>query len=93
MVIEHKIVIDLEDIKSISFQCESCEYRVAMSPDKVSLPLNCPNGHTWISGESKPVIVTPLLQFTSTIATLRTLLGQKALGYRILFEIEDPTRN
>jgi hypothetical protein len=90
MVIERKIVVDLEDIKSISFQCEKCEYRVTMSPDNVTLAPNCPNGHAWISGEGKATIVPPLLQFTSTLATLRTLLGQKALGYRILFEFNEP---
>jgi hypothetical protein len=92
MVIERKIVIDLEEIRSISFQCQNCEYRVAMSPDKVQIPTQCPNGHSWISGESKAVIAPPLLQFTSTLATLRTLLGQKALGYRILFEFDEPTK-
>jgi hypothetical protein len=92
MVIERKIVVDLQDIRAVSFQCESCEYRVAMSPDKVSLPINCPNGHQWTSGQSNALIATPLFQFTSTLATLRTLLKQKALGYRIVFEFDEPTK-
>jgi hypothetical protein len=91
MVIERRILVDLEDIRAISFQCGKCEYRITMSPDKVQgVPRNCPNGHDWAQGENQAMVVPPLLQFTTTLATLRTLLGQKTLGFRILLELDEP---
>jgi hypothetical protein len=91
MTFERKIVVGLEDIRAISFKCAHCEYRVTVSPDKVSgIPAHCPNGHDWTQGEQEAMIVPPLLQFTTTLAKLRTLLSQKALGYRILLEFDEP---
>lgn len=94
MTIERKIVVGLEDIKAVSFQCEKCEYRVTMSPDNVQgIPNHCPNGHDWAQGENIAMHVPPLLQFTTTLAKLRMLLGQKAIGFRILFEFDEPKAN
>jgi len=91
MVFERRILVGLEDIRAISFQCEKCEYRVTMSPDNVQdVPNHCPNGHDWARGEKEALIVPPLLQFTTMLAKLRMLLGQKLLGFRILFEFDEP---
>jgi hypothetical protein len=91
MTVERKIVVGLTDIKAISFQCDNCEYRITMSPDKVSqLPASCLNGHRWISGEVGMIALPPLLLFGNTISKLRTLAEQKALGFKILLEFDEP---
>lgn len=91
MVFERKIVVGLEDIRAVSFQCATCEYRVTMSPDEVrEVPRACQNGHKWTIGEESALVKTPLLLFTDSLGKLRTLLGQKVLGYRVLFEFDEP---
>jgi hypothetical protein len=90
MTIERRIVVGLGDIKAVSFQCSKCEYRISMSPDKVhGIPAHRPDGHDWVLGKEVTLIVPPLLQFTETLARLRTLAGQKVLGFEILFEFDE----
>jgi predicted RNA-binding Zn-ribbon protein involved in translation (DUF1610 family) len=41
MTVEHRIVVDLSDIKSVSFECTSCHAVITASPDKAVLPAQC----------------------------------------------------
>jgi hypothetical protein len=96
MTFERKILVGLEDIKAISFECqgENCKYRITVSPDEpIELPANCPHGHRWISGEPQAMAIPPLLKFTKTLAQVRVLSTQKTLGYRILLEFDEPKTN
>jgi hypothetical protein len=91
MTFERKIVIGLEDIKAISFECNDCPFRITMSPDDVGeIPSKCSAGHSWVLGQNIPTIAPPLKTFTGSLALLRTILGQKALGFKILFEFDEP---
>jgi hypothetical protein len=91
MTIERKIVVGLNDIKAISLQCEKCEFRVSMSPDKGTGPiLGCPHGHEWSKGEIETSHLPPLQRFASSLEKLRILMGQKTLGFKILLEFDEP---
>jgi len=93
MTVERKIVVGLGDIKSVSFQCDACKYRVTMSPDEVrEIPRNCPSGHRWIQGEQEVSQFPPLLKFAENLSKLRTATGQKLLGFQILLEFDEPAR-
>jgi len=87
---ERKILVGLEDIKAISFQCEKCQYRITMSPDDIrGLPEYCLGGHPWAVGIEEESLAPPLRKFTKSLERLRVLLNQKALGFRILFELDE----
>jgi hypothetical protein len=93
MTFERKIMVGLDDIRAIAFQCKQCEYRVTMSPDNLSgitVPQHCPNGHDWNNGVNEALVIPPILLFTSMLAKLRVLLKQGALGFTILFEFDEP---
>jgi hypothetical protein len=91
MTVERKILFGLDDIKAISFQCDSCKYRITMSPDEVrDLPRNCPNGHRWIVGEQQAKTFPPIQMFSDNLVTLRKLAEQKVLGFKILLEFDEP---
>lgn len=93
MTIERKIVVGLGDIKSVSFQCDECKYRVTMSPDEIrEIPRGCPNGHRWIQGEPEASQFPPLLKFAENLGKLRTATSQKLLGFQILLEFDEPAR-
>jgi hypothetical protein len=91
MTVERKIIVGLEDIKAISFQCDACQYRVTMSPDEVKeIPKNCSNGHRWLAGEAEATVVPLVLKAVSMFAALRILVGQNVLGFRVLLEFDEP---
>jgi hypothetical protein len=44
MTFDRKIVVGIEDIKSISLECAKCGVRLVISPDNVGVvPCECPN--------------------------------------------------
>ena len=93
MTVERKLLFGLDDIKAVCFQCSDCKYRITMSPDDVKeLPLNCPNGHRWLIGVPQTKTVLPLAMFADSLVTLRKLTEQKALGFKVLLEFDEPAR-
>jgi hypothetical protein len=91
MTVERRLLVGLEDIKAVAFQCDSCKFRITMSPDDIrELPKNCPNGHRWIIGEPEVTSVPTLIKFAELLAALRKLRAQKVLGYSVLFEFDEP---
>lgn len=92
MTIERRIVVSLADIRTVSFQCDSCKYRVNMPPDNiVEIPHGCPYGHKWHHGEHETMRGKPLDYLFSGLAKLRLLTSQKATGFQILLEYDEPS--
>jgi hypothetical protein len=90
MTVEHYIVAKLCDIKSISFQCDKCAYRVTMSPEDIKdVPFDCPTHH-WNYGQSDHVNATPIKYFIAGLKSLRVLTSQQSLGFQILLEFDEP---
>ncbi len=92
MTIERRIVVGLEDVTYIIFQCEKCPFRMSMSPDEIrQIPENCSGcGHNWIVGEQEGSALPPLKAFTKSLEKLRLLIRHKSFGFKILFEFEEP---
>lgn len=91
MTVEHRILIGLADIKSISFQCDNCNYRVTVSPEDIKeVPFGCSNNHHWEHGEREHPNATPSMHFFSYLAKLRFLNSQRSLGFQVLLEIDEP---
>jgi hypothetical protein len=52
MTFDRKIIVGIEDIKSVTLECSHCQVRMTFSPDSVSIPNNCPNpscNKIWVS--------------------------------------------
>jgi hypothetical protein len=98
MTVEHKIVVGLEDIKAVTFECRQCGTRVSMSPAEIQIPRQCPAAacsSVWIMG--KPAGMTSdyeastsaHLNFVSAIGHIRKHNGA---AFRILLEFEGQSK-
>jgi len=79
MTVEHSIVVGLEDIKAVIFECRQCRTRVSMLPDDIRIPQKCPNGNCtsgdWIVGNPAQVKSS----YEATTASYVNLV--QAIGY------------
>jgi hypothetical protein len=95
MTREHRLLMGLEDLKAIVVACK-CGIRLSMSPDKISLPNNCPNTECGMLWGGKPVQdakserekwSTANLDLIDAIKRVRA--NQENAGFRILLEFND----
>ena len=77
MTSEKLIIAGIEDIKSISLECNSCNVRLTFSPDKIiQIPSNCPspNCHIeWLpallSGANEPRVPLQMKLISAIVGT------------------------
>ena len=96
MTIENRIVVGLDDIKAVTFECgeRDCGARVSLPPDRAKVPPKCPQcGHEWLP--AKPEIVTdapalPYARLCDAVREVRLRLSDKTLQsrFKILLEFE-----
>jgi hypothetical protein len=94
MTFEHKIVVGLDDIKAVTFECRKCHARLTVSPEKIQIPDGCPNcPNSWISGEKKSFQSDTSQQtnFVDALAKIRVLEGSGA-PFKIFLEFNDMDR-
>ncbi len=90
MTFEHKIVVGLDDIKAVSFECKQCRTRVTMLPDDIQVPSRCQKcDSVWIIGDPKnySAVTSPHLNFVNAIGQIRKQLANGA-PFTILLEFE-----
>ena len=96
MTVERRIIVGLEDIKTLAFQCKSCTAKFSYNPDTVSsVPFRCPAcGHVWRAEEQAPYEPSEaaFVQLVKSISQIRTAIQKRTgvIGFRILFEFEEP---
>jgi len=93
MTIERRIVAGLEDIKAVIFECAKCGSRVCRPPDRIGeIPFHCECGQQWRqSSPIPPSLPEPHIdRFIRAIPIVRTINRENPLGFRILFEFEEP---
>jgi hypothetical protein len=93
MTIERRIVAGLDDIKAMIFECVKCGSRVCRSPDRIGeIPFHCDCGQQWRPAPAmQPRLPEPyFIEFVKAIPVLRTINRENPLGFRILFEFEEP---
>ncbi|SRR5712692_2574940 len=99
MTVEHKIVVGMEDLRSVIFECknaqQNCKSRVGVSPDRGRNPPQCPNcGAEWVKYPLAPIEVNGT-DFTKFIELLAAIRKQGAASsewpkFRILLEFDEP---
>lgn len=99
MAYEQKILLALEDIRSLCFQCKKCEAKFCVSPDSgLSPPARCLQCQAeWIKdaphasylGQLMPEQQSDLVKFVKSLAFMRKA-DPNAFGFRILLEFDAP---
>ena len=90
---ERKIVVGLEEIRAISFECHKCKSRLTVSPDDLrDIPAACPHcNFSWrlpIDPDAGPV--SPPKNFAVGIREIRIRFGADVIGFKILLEFDEP---
>ena len=97
MTIEHSIVVGLDDIKTVIFECRQCRTRVSMLPNDIRIPQKCPNencaSREWITGipanvrSSYEASTAKYVNFVEAIGHIRKSKNDAA--FRILLEFDE----
>jgi hypothetical protein len=97
MTIERKLIVGIEDIKAVVFECKSCLSRMSILPKEgasKNIPTACPycRAEWWNFQTSARAPVFSLAHlFVESIERLRSLANEGVeLGARILLELEEP---
>ena len=95
MTIEHSIVVGLDDIKTVIFECRQCHTRVSMSPDDIRIAVKCPKEDcaVWLASEAAKV-VSPYEATTSKYLNFVQALGHirkstNGATFKILLEFNE----
>jgi hypothetical protein len=98
MTIERRLIVGIEDIKGVCFQCLSCHARTTVAPDKIGdIPATCPRcNEVWIAfrpSGHEIVAASPFVNLTNSIQRIWALDKEGVLhGFRVLLEFEEPTK-
>jgi hypothetical protein len=102
MTVERKIIIGLEDIKAVVFECTSCLSRVSIPPQargNTRIPNECPQcSAKWSVLDplkyGDQISLTPHANLVTSIERLKSFSDEliKMAGFKILFELEEPVR-
>ena len=97
MTVKHSIIVGLEDIKTVIFECRQCHPRVSMLPDKIQIPKQCPNDNCesreWITGiparvaSSYEASTAKYVNFVQSIGHIRK--GSNDAAFRIMLEFDE----
>lgn len=91
MTVERKIVVGLEDIKAVTFECHKCKSRLSFLPDRqIDIPQQCNCGQRWIIGDVPTN--SPFRKFTDALHAARNMLKPESSGFRVLLEFDEPIR-
>jgi hypothetical protein len=94
MTFEHNLVVGLEEIKAIVFECATCHSRTVFLPDAdFSIPTKCASGHLWDSAggaklEDYQSMDTPLRTLISSLKKLRHPSYEQISGFKILLQFD-----
>jgi hypothetical protein len=91
---EHKIVVGLNDIKAVIFECANakCRARLSVFPDKIQIPAKCQNcNEAWIDHRERKSFLDDSSQQTNFIKALSNLrmLEENGAPFKILLEFDD----
>ncbi len=91
---ERKIVVGLEEIRAITFECHKCKSRLTVSPDDIrDIPAACPHcNFSWRLPEdtSAASVGSPPKTFAFGIRELKIRFGADVIGFKILLEFDEP---
>jgi hypothetical protein len=98
MTVEHRVVVGIEDIKAVCFECIDCGARAISSADfAIEVPSECQQCHKpWGAPPSSVMkyrtYETVMGSFVEAISGLREIAKQnpKVFGFRLMIGFDDP---
>ncbi|MGB7749934.1 MAG: hypothetical protein WCF88_00155 [Candidatus Acidiferrales bacterium] len=94
MTFERKIVVGLEEIRAITFECHKCKSRLTVSPDDIrDIPAACPHcNFSWRLPEDPSAAPSGSFPkaFAFGIRELKIRFGADVIGFKILLEFDEP---
>ena len=95
MTVERKIVVGLEDLTNLVFECKVCKTRVTVSPDDARVPERCPNptcAEMWVKKPTSSIQVSVLAteSFVKAVGKLRAQSSDDWPKFRVLLEFDEP---
>ena len=94
LTFERKIVVGLEEIRAITFECHQCKSRLTVSPDDIrDIPTACPHcSFSWRLPEDAQAAPagSPPKNFAFGIKELKIRFGADVIGFKILLEFDEP---
>lgn len=95
MTVERRIIVGLEDIKALIFECRECKSKIVLTPeDSDKPPKTCPKGHAWewnIPEEYETINGSVFFFFLRALKRLRDRVEERASGFKILLEFDATT--
>jgi hypothetical protein len=102
MTFERKIVVGIEDVKSLSLECNKCKTKVTHSPEEIAIPNQCPNpacNARWMplrgSGQNE-TLLPARFKLVNAIKEIRKRARENSVeglgeivGFRILLEFDE----
>jgi hypothetical protein len=78
MTIKRRLIVGIEDIKGVCFECLKCSARTTVAPDKIGdIPRACPRcEHIWLTHQPSAyenIRVSPFVGLTSSIERIWAL--------------------
>jgi protein-arginine kinase activator protein McsA len=95
MTIERRIVVGLNDIQAVSFECNKCFTKTTVPAEKLrGVPETCPSCNAvWIarqfSQQNHVEMASAYKTFTDSLVKIRTLMENGA-PFKILLEFSEP---
>ena len=98
MVIERRILVDLFDIKAITYECKTCGRRMTCIPEfcREMVPHACECGASWhplLEGNPVDMNEDAFAKFLKGLQRIRKLERDGKLGMRILVEVDEPSES
>src|SRR5437016_3902337 len=95
MTVKRKIVVGLEDIKAVSFECKKCSARLTFTPERITVPHSCQSCNSdWFPlglGSNEVTISAPApMALANAIQRMRTLPEENSVGFIMLLEFDEP---
>ncbi len=104
MTFDRKIIVGIEDIKSISLECNNCKVRLTFPPDKIlKIPSSCPSPSCnvdWLPslsyGANEPKVPIQMKLVSAIVGTLNRAKENQVerpndvAGFRVLLEFDEP---
>ena len=106
MTLSRKIIVSVEDIRSVILECALCKTRVSNVPGEIDFPPNCPNPSClaeWLplqgSGKNEAVLPPPVRLVRAIQSILKNQnsnavkLPSAVPGFTVLLEFDDHAEN
>ena len=99
MTVEHRLVVGLGDIRSVTLECKACGARLSLLPDALTRNnlWRCPSCSVmWVSDSvtNSQIFTSDVAMFLLSLASSRKTQakeGDSAVGMRVFFEFDAPT--